>query len=171
MADSAIVYFRKGIANNITLPQALVKKMIPQMEAMVVSDAKKSLFYGPVNKLPESFDDSDRKRLTAAFVQLINQQLVPAYKRLGDFLKTEYLPKARTTTGINAVANGDKYYSYLIRYWTTTNKTPDEIYQTGLSEVKRIRNIMDSVKKCGWLQKRSQCFLQLHAHGQTLHSI
>jgi uncharacterized protein (DUF885 family) len=145
-ADSAIVYFRKGIASNTTLPQALVKKMIPQMDAMVVGDATKSLFYGPVNKMPQSFGDSNRIRLTNAYVQLINQQLVPSYKRLSDFLRTEYLPKARTTTGINAVPNGDKYYSYLIRFWTTTNKTSDEIYQTGLSEVKRIRTIMDSVR-------------------------
>ncbi|HEV8283452.1 MAG TPA: DUF885 domain-containing protein [Chitinophagaceae bacterium] len=144
--DSAIIYFRKGIAANVTLPQPLVKKMIDEMDAMVVSDATKSLFYGPINKIPQSFSDSDRKRMTTAFVQLINQQLVPSYKRLSDFLKTEYLPKARTTTGINAVPDGDKYYNYLIRFWTTTNKTPDEIYQTGLSEVKRIRGIMDSVK-------------------------
>lgn len=145
-ADSAIVYFRKGITTNIVLPQALVKKMIPQMDAMIVSDATKSLFYGPVTKIPQNFSDSDRKRLSAAYVQLINQQLVPAYKRLSDFLKTEYLPKARTTTGIAAVPEGDRYYDYLIRFWTTTNKKPEEIYQTGLSEVKRIRGSMDSVK-------------------------
>ena len=144
--DSAIIYFRRGIDANTVLPQSLVKKMIPEMEAMIVNDASKSLFYGPVNKMPKNFNESDRKRITTAFVQLINQQLVPAYKRLADFLKTEYLPKARTTTGINAVPDGDKYYNYLIRFWTTTNKTPAEIYQTGLSEVKRIRGIMDSVK-------------------------
>jgi uncharacterized protein (DUF885 family) len=144
--DSAIIYFRRGIVAKTVLPQSLVKKMIPEMEAMIVNDASKSLFYGPVNKMPKDFGESDRKRITTAFVQLINRQLVPAYKRLADFLKTEYLPKARTTTGINAVPDGDKYYNYLIRFWTTTNKTPAEIYQTGLSEVKRIRGIMDSVK-------------------------
>ena len=144
--DSAIIYFRRGIVANTVLPQSLVKKMIPEMEAMIVNDASKSLFYGPVNKMPKNFGESDRKRITTAFVLLINQQLVPAYKRLADFLKTEYLPKARTTTGINAIPDGDKYYNYLIRFWTTTNKTPAEIYQTGLSEVKRIRGIMDSVK-------------------------
>jgi uncharacterized protein (DUF885 family) len=144
--DSAIIYFRRGMQANITLPQSLVKKMIPQMDAMVVSDATKSLFYGPVTKMPKNFTDADRKRLTAAYVQLINQQLTPSYKKLGDFLRSEYLPGARTTTGINAVPQGDQYYHYLIRFWTTTNKTPEEIYQTGLSEVKRIRGAMDSVK-------------------------
>ncbi|MEO8111313.1 MAG: DUF885 domain-containing protein [Ginsengibacter sp.] len=145
-ADSAIIYFRKGIAAGITLPQPLVKKMIDEMDAMVVTDPTKSLFYGPINKMPKDFSDNDRQTMSSAIVQAINQQLVPSYKKLGDFLKTEYFPKARTTTGINALPDGDKYYNFLIRYWTTTNKTPDEIYQTGLSEVKRIRTIMDSVK-------------------------
>ena len=144
--DSAIIYFRKGINANIVLPKPLVKKMIDEMDGMVVNDATKSLFYGPVNKIPANFNDSDRKRITTGLVKLINEQLVPSYKKLGNFLRTEYLPKARTTTGINAVPHGDQYYNFLVRYWTTTNKTPDEIYQTGLSEVKRIRGIMDSVK-------------------------
>lgn len=145
-ADSAIIYFRKGINANIVLPQSLVKKMIPQMDAMVVSDPKTSLFYGPVNKMPESFNNNDRKRFTAEFVKLINEQLVPSYKKLSEFLKTEYLSKARQTSGISALAQGTKYYTYLIHFWTTTDKTPEEIYQTGLAEVKRIRSAMDSVK-------------------------
>lgn len=145
-ADSAIIYFRKGLDANIVLPQVLVKKMIPQMDAMVVSDPKTSLFYGPANKMPESFNDNDRKRFTAEIVKLINEQLVPSYKKLSGFLKTEYLPKARQTSGISALAHGNQYYNYLIHFWTTTIKISEEIYQTGLAEVKRIRTAMDSVK-------------------------
>lgn len=145
-ADSAIVYFRKGIASNFVLPQSLVIKMLPQMESMQSTDATKSLFYGPVAKFPKEVTDADRKRLTDAYVRVINEQLVPAYKKLGDFLKNEYLPKARATSGIAALPDGDKYYNYLIRSWTTTDKKPDDIYNTGLSEVKRILTAMDSVK-------------------------
>ena len=145
-ADSSIAYFRKGIAANYVLPKTLVVKMIPQMEAMQTTDATKSLYYGPVQKFPDGINDSDKKRLTESFTKFINQQLVPSYKKLGDFLKNEYLPKARTTSGINALPNGDSLYRYYIRYWTTTDKSAEEIYNTGLSEVKRILTIMDSVK-------------------------
>ncbi len=145
-ADSSIAYFRKGIAANYVLPGVLVVKMIPQMEAMQTTDATKSLYYGPVQKFPDGINDADKKRLTTAFAGLINEQLVPSYKKLGDFLKNEYLPKARTTSGINALPKGDSLYRYYIRYWTTTDKKADEIYNTGLSEVKRILTVMDSVK-------------------------
>jgi uncharacterized protein (DUF885 family) len=145
-ADSAIVYFRKGMAANVVLPEALVKKMIPQMEAMIVSDPVKSLFYGPINNLPAGFSEAEKQTLKTEYEKLIIEQLVPTYTKLARFLKNEYLPKARKSTGIAAVPGGSKLYSWLIRYWTTTNKKPADIYNTGLAEVKRIRGLMDSVR-------------------------
>ena len=145
-ADSAIVYFRKGMEINYVLPKAVVIKMIPQMNDIVTTDATKSLFYTPLQLMPATFPESEKKRLTVAYRDMINNILVPTYKKLGNFLEFEYLPKARTSTGINELPEGDKLYTYLVKYWTTTAKTPDEIYQTGLSEVKRIRNEMEEIK-------------------------
>jgi uncharacterized protein (DUF885 family) len=144
--DSAIVYFKKGIAAYYVLPKAVVIKMIPQMQAMVTDSAKNSLFYEPIKLMPSSFSETDRNRLTIAYINLINQQIVPSYKKLSVFLQSEYLPNARNTTGINALPGGDRYYAYLVKYWTTTNETPDEIYKVGISEVKRIRDKMELIK-------------------------
>ena len=144
--DSAIIYFKKGIASNYILPKILVSKMIDEMKAMVTTDATKNLFYGPVRLMPSSFDTSSKKRLTDAYVKLINEQLAPSYKKLEDFLSTEYLPKARTSTGIGSLPYGNKLYDFQVRYWTTTTKTPEEIYNTGLAEVKRILAEMEKVK-------------------------
>jgi uncharacterized protein (DUF885 family) len=145
-ADSAIIYFKKGMAERYVLPKSIVVKMIPQMQSLVVDDATKSLFYGPITNLPADFSATDKKRITDAYVAAINQQLTPYFKKLGDFLQNEYLPKARTTTGISGIPGGDKYYNFQIRQLTTTNKTPDEIYNTGLEEVKRIRGEMEHIK-------------------------
>ena len=145
-ADSAIVYFKNGMAVGNVLPAKLVLKMIAQMQNMVAEDVTKSLFYGPIKNLPDSFPEADKKRLTTAFTPLIQNTLSPAFQQLADFLKKEYLPKARTSTGIKDVPAGPALYNYLVRFWTTTPKTPDEIYTTGLAEVKRIRGLMDSVK-------------------------
>lgn len=144
--DSAIVYFKKGMNANFVLPAILVKKMIPQLDAVQTTDVSKSLFYGPIINMPSDFNETDRSRLTKTYSYLIKDTLLPAYKKLSDFLKNEYLPKARTTTGINAVPGGDKYYKYLTRLWTTTTKDPDEIYIIGLAEVKRIHLEMEQLK-------------------------
>ncbi|MBB6500673.1 DUF885 domain-containing protein [Pedobacter cryoconitis] len=145
-ADTAIGNFKKGIASGIVLPKALVVKMYPQMLGMVVTDPAKSLFYGPVNQMPKEFSVADKKRLTEAYRKSILTVIVPTYKKLGDFLKNEYLPKARTTSGFSSLPGGTAMYTYLVKQQTTTTKTPEEIYQTGLKEVARIHSLMDSVK-------------------------
>jgi uncharacterized protein (DUF885 family) len=145
-ADSAIGNFRAGMRAGVVLPKALVEKMIPQMRELVVTDAAKSLFYGPINAFPADFTVADKKRLASAYQEAILKELSPAYRKLGDFLEQEYLPRARATTGINALPQGQQDYAYLVRFWTTTDKTSAEIHQTGLSEVKRIRGEMERIK-------------------------
>ncbi|AKQ45485.1 hypothetical protein TH63_07250 [Rufibacter radiotolerans] len=145
--DSAMANFRKGMAAGVVLPKPLVEKMIPQMESMVVSDASKSLFYGPVKNFPDAVPAADRDRLRKAYQEAILKDLVPTYQKLANFLKNEYLPKARTTTGIQDIPGGKDLYAYYVKFWTTTDKTPEEIYQTGQQEVKRIREEMMRVKE------------------------
>ncbi|OWP61874.1 DUF885 domain-containing protein [Hymenobacter amundsenii] len=146
-ADTAISNFRQGMEAGVVLPRALVVKMIPQMRAMETTDATKSLFYGPITKLPAGMAAADKERLTKAYQAAILTELVPAYKKLGDFLETEYLPKARASTGISAIPGGPELYKYYVKTWTTTDKTPEEIYQTGRQEVARIRQEMEKVKQ------------------------
>ncbi|MEI9909096.1 MAG: DUF885 domain-containing protein [Bacteroidota bacterium] len=147
-ADSSIVYFRKGMAADFVLPKSLVEKIIPQFRSLVTDSVhvKDNLFYSPVNKIPDSFSVADKKRLTGAYTKLVNEQLSPTYKKLADFMQNEYLPKARASSGIGSLPDGKAWYEYLVRQQTTTNKTPEEIYTIGLSEVNRIRGLMDSVK-------------------------
>lgn len=145
-ADTAIANFKKGMQNGVVLPKALVAKMIPQMQSMVVAKPEQSLFYGPVNLMPKDFSAADKQRLIEAYKNAIANFIVPTYKKLGDFLQNEYLPKARTTSGYSAMPGGAEMYTYLVRQQTTTTKTPEEIYQTGLKEVARIRTQMDSIK-------------------------
>jgi uncharacterized protein (DUF885 family) len=164
--DSSIVYFKKGIASNYVLPKALVEKMIPEMEAMQVKEDTASLFYSPVKSFPVDFSGADKSRLTTAFITLIHQQIIPSYKKLAGFLKDEYMPAARTTSGINVLPNGKNYYQYLIRSQTTTNKMPEEIYQTGLSEVARIGKLQDSVKNSVVFKGDMQAFFEFMKTGK-----
>ena len=145
-ADSAIANFRTGMRTGVVLPKALVLKMVPQLQAQITADASQSLFYGPINRLPATFSEADRTRLTAAYQQAIRTELVPAYRKLADFLQTEYLPKARASTGLADIPGGAELYRYDVRLMTTTDRAPEAIYQTGLSEVKRIRAEMEAVK-------------------------
>ena len=144
--DTAVANFNKGIAAGVVLPKAMVIKMIPQMERLAEKDTSKNVFYGPLRKFPESFTVQQKEKIRNDYHKAIFTQLISAYTKLATYLKNDYLPKARTTSGYDAMPGGAARYSYLVRYYTTTNKTPEEIYQTGLNEVDRMHQEMEKIK-------------------------
>jgi len=158
--DSSIVYFKRGIAANVVLPKALTEKIIPQLTSFEVQDIKQSTFYGPLNHFPKDFTEADKAKFTKEYTQIIQSEIIPAYTRLAQFLQTEYLPKSRSTSGISAIPNGAAYYQYLIKVLTTTDKPADEIYQTGLAEVKRIRTEMEKTKQAVGFQGDLKAFFE-----------
>lgn len=141
--------FREGMKNNFVLPKKLVAKMIPQMNAeeLTSSDFETNIFYGPVKKFPKNFSSAQREKLTAAYKEVVSKKIVPAYAKMGTFLETEYLPKARTTDGINALPKGNEIYAYYTKSWTTTTKSPEEINKIGLEQVAMLRGEMEKVKQ------------------------
>ena len=144
-ADTAIANMRKGIAKGWVLPKSLVVKVVPQLNNVVAKDTA-SIFYGPIKSMPASFAKEDKDRLTQGYLKAIDSIVNPTYAKLAKFFQDEYLPKARLTSGIGDLPGGKEYYNYCIRYWTTTNLTPDSIYKIGLAEVARIEAEMTKVK-------------------------
>jgi uncharacterized protein (DUF885 family) len=96
--------------------------------------------------MPASFSEKEKKAIRLAYQNAINSKIIPTYRKLADYLKNVYLPKARTTSGYNVLPNGTAMYEYLVSVNTTTDKTPDEIYQTGLREVERITKEIETLK-------------------------
>jgi len=145
--DTAISNMRKGVAIGMLLPKALVIKMIPQMISLAERDPSKSVFFQPLNKMPASITGADRARLKQSFLQSINTQLLPAYQRLADYLQQEYLPYATDSAGLSGIPGGRALYDYYVRYFTTTEITPEQLYETGIKEVARINAAMEELKK------------------------
>lgn len=146
--NTAVENFRTGIVNQHVLPKKLVVKMIPQMKAeeITTSDFEKNIFYGPINNFPKDFSTAQKEKYTKLFEQMITTKIIPAYKKMAEFLEIEYLPKSRITDGINALPKGNNIYAYYAKSWTTTNKTPEEINKIGLGEVAMLLSEMDKVK-------------------------
>jgi uncharacterized protein (DUF885 family) len=145
--DTAIVNMRKGLTSGLTFPKILMERVLPQAKDMMVTDATKSIFWQPIAEMPDSISAEDKQRLTDAYSKAILEKVVPTYQKLHDFLRDEYIPKTRTSTGFSDITNGKEMYEFLVNFWTTTNLTPDVIYNTGLSEVARLRSEMEKVKE------------------------
>ncbi len=147
--DQVITNMKLGLQQGVTQPRILMEKLLPQIVAQIVDAPQDSAFYAPVSNMPEVFSTEDRQRLTAAYETMIMDTIVPAYQRIANFLDDEYIAAARDTVGLYAQPHGDEWYAYLVRLLTTTDLTPDEIHQIGLSEVARIhgemRGVMEAV--------------------------
>jgi len=144
--DTAIANMRKGMKLGVVQPRVLMVKVIPQLKAVITDSAKKSMFYNPIKNIPATFSPEDKTRLAIAYENAINHLLNPTYKKLLSFIENEYLPSTRASVGLSELPNGKAAYAFRVKSWTTTNITPDEVFELGKSEVTRIRKEMESVK-------------------------
>ena len=69
--------------------------------------------------MPAGFSAADKARLTSAYRQSIGEEIIPAFTRLRDFLRNDYLPVARDSVGLAGMKGGDTLYAYLIESNTT----------------------------------------------------
>ena len=149
--DIAIANMREGMATGIVQPRVLMEQTLPQLAAHIVTDPSKSIFHGPVATMPATFSAEDKARLSADYLAAIRERIVPAFQRLHDFVRDEYLPKTRTTVGLSALPSGREWYAYQARTMTTTDLSPEQIHQIGLDEVARIHGAMNAVmRRVGW---------------------
>ena len=145
--DSAIVYMKKGIDKKMVLPKSLTAKVIPQFEEIITPKIEDNIFYSTLKTFPANFTEAQKNNLTKEYTAVINKKLMPQYQRMIAFLKTEYLPASRTTSGIGSIPNGKEIYSAYVKQWTTTDKTPEEIHEIGLKEVARLNSEMEKIKE------------------------
>ena len=137
----------EGVRTGWTLPRVVLKGYEGTVQAHVVDDPAKSVFHRPFQSFPAGVPEGDRDRLRRAGDEAIRESVVPAYRRLLDFLTREYIPKSRQTTGASDLVNGPEYYAFRVRHFTTLDLTPEQIHELGLAEVSRIRAEMESVRK------------------------
>lgn len=146
-SESAQAAMRLGMRRGVVQPRVLMLKTVPQLRAVGVRDPRDSMFWKPVQSMPAGFTAADRARLQAAYAEALATRVLPAYRRLADFIEMEYLPAARTTIAWSALPDGEAWYDYRIAASTTTRLTADEIHQIGLAEVARIRGAMEQVRQ------------------------
>jgi uncharacterized protein (DUF885 family) len=145
--DTAIANMRVGAERGITHPRDAMARVLPQLDAHIVSDPTTSVFYEPIRNLPADFDEASRRALTASYVNAIEHAIVPAYRRLRTFLATEYLPRCRTSVGFGALPDGRAWYAQAVRRSTTTTLSPARIHALGLAEVARISRARDGLMR------------------------
>lgn len=144
--DTAIANMRSGLILGIIQPRPVIERALPQLRAMIVDDAQKSLLYQPIRRMPGDFSESDRQRLAGAYIEVIEQRIVPAYRRLVQYLEGDYLNKTRSAPALSDLPDGEAWYDYLVKTQTTTDLTPEAIFELGMREIARIKGEMERLR-------------------------
>ena len=140
--DPAIGILREDLARGLTVPRALVEKTLRQVDALTNSPIERTPLWAPLRKFPALASAETRASWEKRYREMLESQMRPAFARFGKFVREEYLPKARTTSGIGALPGGEAAYRQMLRSNTTTDLTPDEIHALGLREIARIQPLM-----------------------------
>jgi uncharacterized protein (DUF885 family) len=132
--QQATEVLRAGMRDGLMPPKIVVGQLPGQCEGIVSANP----FLLPQKKFPASFSAEEKQRLTAAMIQAVNEEVLPAYKKLAAFLRYEYAPKGRTAISIESLPDGKRRYVEAVKAMTTVDIAPEAVHQLGLKEVARI---------------------------------
>lgn len=144
--DTAQANMRIGMKQGYVIPKYLAKKVVSQFGDFDHGVVEDHLFYKPIKKMPPDFSKEDKERLTKAYADMVEHKIMPAYKKMKEFLVNEYIPNCSDKAAISETTLGRPYYDFLVKFHTTSSLTAEQIYELGEKEVARISAEMEKVK-------------------------
>lgn len=149
--DETRVQMAKGVQDRLMPPKFLIPKIAKQCADVAAIKPVNSPFAEPLKKFPAGVSAADQARLSKEILAAIQKDVVPAYKKLGQYVTTQYLPHGRAEVGMWSLPDGAARYTYRTQTSTTTDLAPEAIHQLGLAEVQRIETQMLGVaQKLGY---------------------
>ena len=143
--DEHIAVLEEAVESGYTHYCESIRHYAETIESHTVDDPGESALFVPFEQFPASFTEEKITAYKSEGLALIEQNIIPGYRKLLHFFESEYLPHCRSNVGITGLPGGADYYQYLIRYFTTTDMTPQQVHDLGLAEVERIRGEMQSI--------------------------
>jgi len=144
--DQTIALLQEGIRRGRIHPKVVLERIPPQLDAILAAAPTATSFYAPFTGMPASLPEAERTTLAQTAERLVRERVQPAYRRLRDFLVGTYLPAAPAEVGVGRWPDGERFYAFCVRLYTTTDITAEQAHQLGLSEVARIRAELEAVK-------------------------
>ncbi|WP_279722679.1 DUF885 domain-containing protein [Acinetobacter baumannii] len=145
--EQGIQLAKQGQKDGLMPPKYLIEKVAKQIDSIATPAGKDSVFASPLKQFPKNISKAEQERLSREILQTIDQNVRPAYQKLGTFIQKDYLPYGRQHEGIWSLPNGDELYRFYVENNTTTSESPENIHQLGLKEVARIEAEMLKIAK------------------------
>lgn len=145
-SEQAIINMRTGLARGVSQPRSLMLQVQLQLAELLNASRRHSPFYLPLQRFPADCLGGQRRALERAFRKILSNEVMPAYRRLHDFIRDQYLPYARSSVAWTELPDGERWYAFLVRQYTDSDLSADVLCELGLQEVARLRAEMDELK-------------------------
>ncbi|MFO0426769.1 MAG: DUF885 domain-containing protein [Planctomyces sp.] len=147
LVGQTMALMKQGMREKILHPKVVMERIPAQLRRQIVTRPEESLYFKPFLNFQAEVSPEDQKRLRREASRAVEECILPSYRTFLDFFEKEYLPASFDEIGCWKRANGDATYAALVRHFTTTSMSPQEVHDLGLREVARIRAQMESLQK------------------------
>ena len=150
--EQQIANMRLGLQRGFSVPREVLKGRGASIAAVAeLKDPTESSFYAPFKQLPASIPAEQAQLLQGQALARIRDGVIPAYAKLLEFFRNDYVPQARTTLAAEALPDGKAFYRQQIHEYTTLDLSPDAIHQIGLDQVAKIHaQMLEVIKNTGF---------------------
>jgi uncharacterized protein (DUF885 family) len=149
--EQTIALLREAIAKKLVHPRVVMERVTAQLDRQIVDSPEQSPFFKPFRTMASTIPPRMADELRSEAKRAVTGHVVPAFHKFKAFFVNEYLPATTAEVGAWQWPNGEELYRFDIRRHTTTDLSADQIHETGLAEVKRVREEMNAiVKKVGF---------------------
>ncbi len=133
----------EGLRKGVVPPTITVKDVPRQLRELLAMTPEQSPMLAAFADFPETVPVKRRAALRKAAVSALTRKLYPAFQKMHDFVRDRYLPGTRRSLAWRDLPDGEAWYAFQVRYFTSTNKTPEELHELGMQEVSRLRVEME----------------------------
>jgi uncharacterized protein (DUF885 family) len=146
--DQAIAITRAAVRGGFVLPCSVLDGFENGISGVIAEEPANSRFYEPFARTrPVDMNEGDWAAMQARARTIITGTINPAYRRHLDYYTSEYRPHCARSDSISAQPDGRDYYAFRARESTTTDLSPQQIHEIGMTEVRRILAEMETVAR------------------------
>jgi len=134
----------------VVLPLHLLEKAEQGIEATVKpapADNPLVTSFSARMQKAQGIDSAEQTKLALEAAAVLKDQIYPAFARMTAALESVRAAAATQTDGVGRLPDGAAYYAAALRQMTTTDFTPGQVHQLGLTEVSRVNAEMDALLK------------------------
>jgi uncharacterized protein (DUF885 family) len=149
--DQELVRLREGMAQGWVAARPVLDRVIAALDKQITSPADQNPYFEPFTRLGSGIPAAERSALQARAKALIAEQVLPAQRRLRDFVAGPYAAAAPAAGNLSGYPGGAAVYAMRVRDSTTTTLSPAQIHAIGLREMARLRGeIAQVMQRMNW---------------------